>query len=57
MDVTAVARDPRVRYVAAGGVSAVVYYTLFTAGWLLLPHRLPYLGMAVVCSSLTAVLT
>ena len=57
MDVTAVARDRRVRYVAAGGVSAVVYYALFTAGWLLLPHGLPYLGIAFVCSSLTAVLT
>jgi putative flippase GtrA len=57
MDVAAVSLDRRVRYVAAGGVSAVVYYALFTAGWLLLPHRLPYLGIAFVCSSVTAILT
>jgi putative flippase GtrA len=57
MDVAAVSRDRRVRYVAAGGVSAVVYYALFSAGWLLVPHRLPYLAIAFVCSSATAVLT
>lgn len=51
------AGDRRVRYVAAGGLSAIVYYALFTAGWLVLPHRLPYLGIAFVASSVTAVLT
>ena len=57
MDVAAVARDRRVRYVAAGGFSAVVYYSLFTAAWVLVPYRLPYLGIAAVCSSVTALLT
>lgn len=49
--------DQRVRYLATGGITAAVYYGIFSAGWLLLDGRIPYLGMAVIGNLLTAVLT
>ncbi|MFI5497048.1 GtrA family protein [Actinoplanes sp. NPDC051859] len=51
------AEDRRVRYVGAGGISAAVYYGLFAAGWLALGNRVPYLVVAAVTSTLTAILT
>jgi putative flippase GtrA len=52
-----VINDQRVRYLATGGITAVVYYAIFSAGWLLLHGRIPYLAMAVIANLLTAVLT
>jgi putative flippase GtrA len=52
-----IAADRRARYVFAGGLSAAVYYGLFAAGWLALSHRVPYLAVSVVASTLTAVVT
>jgi putative flippase GtrA len=52
-----VAADQRVRYVAAGGLGAVVYYGLFALGWFTLAHRVPYLTVSVVASTLTAIIT
>lgn len=49
--------DPRVRYLFAGGLAAVVYYAVFSGGWLLSGGRLPYLAMAVVANLVTAVTT
>lgn len=49
--------DRRVRYVVVGGISAVVYYALFSAGWLLSAGRIPYLVMAVLANFGCAVLT
>jgi putative flippase GtrA len=49
--------DRRVRYLAAGGISAVGYYGLFAAGWALLGGRVPYLLVAVVANLLTALIT
>jgi putative flippase GtrA len=49
--------DQRVRYLATGGITAVVYYAIFSAGWLLLDGRIPYLLMAVIANMATAVLT
>lgn len=41
--------DRRVRYVAVGGVSAVVYYAIFTAGYLLLGEWIsPTAGFSAV---------
>jgi putative flippase GtrA len=51
------AADRRIRYVAAGGLSAAVYYGLFAAGWLTLSRWVPYLAVSVLASTLTAVLT
>jgi putative flippase GtrA len=51
------AADQRVRYVFCGGLSAVIYYGLFTAGWLTLAPRLPYLQISAVASTVTAVVT
>lgn len=50
-------RDRRVRYVLSGGVAAVVYYGVFSGGWLLSHGRLPYLLMAVIANLATAVST
>ncbi|MDP9791511.1 putative flippase GtrA [Catenuloplanes nepalensis] len=47
--------DRRAHYVLAGGLGAVVYYGLFSAGWLIL-HR-HYLLLAVLANAATAVLT
>jgi putative flippase GtrA len=52
-----IAADRRVRYVFAGGLGAVVYYGLFAAGWLGLSHRVPYLLVSVLASTLTAIIT
>jgi putative flippase GtrA len=51
------AADQRVRYVFAGGIGAAVYYGLFTLGWLTVSRWLPYLLIATVASTLTAILT
>jgi putative flippase GtrA len=51
------ADDRRVRYIATGGLSSVVYYLLFAAGWLTLSHWIPYLVIAVLSSTLTAIVT
>ena len=52
-----IAADRRVRYLFAGGVGAVTYYTLFTVGWLLWSRWVPYLIMVVICNVLTAIIT
>jgi putative flippase GtrA len=49
--------DRRIRYAGAGAVGAVLFYGLFSAGWLVLGHRVPYLLIATLASTLTAVLT
>jgi putative flippase GtrA len=49
--------DQRIRYLATGGITAAVYYAIFSAGWVLLHGRIPYLVMAVIANMLTAVLT
>ncbi|HEU4349999.1 MAG TPA: GtrA family protein [Actinoplanes sp.] len=41
----------------AGGISALVFYGLFTAGWFTLAHRLPYLLISTLASTFTAILT
>ncbi|WP_412749006.1 GtrA family protein [Krasilnikovia sp. M28-CT-15] len=51
------ADDRRVRYLAAGGFSAAVYYGLFAAGWLALSHVVSYLAMSVIASTLTTFIT
>ena len=51
------ARDRRMRYLVVGGVSAALYYTLFTAGWLLGRGGIPYLVVAVLANGATAALT
>jgi putative flippase GtrA len=52
-----VLRDRRVRYLFVGGVSAVVYYGTFSAGWLLSGRHIPYLAMTLIANFVTAVLT
>ena len=49
--------DRRVRYLLVGGVAAVVFYGVFSGGWLLLHHRAPYLAMVLVANLVTAVTT
>jgi putative flippase GtrA len=49
--------DRRARYVYAGSVAAVVYYGLFSAGWLLSSGRLSYLLVAAAANLGNAVLT
>jgi putative flippase GtrA len=49
--------DRRAHYVLAGGCGAVVYYGLFSAGWLIAGHRTPYLLLAVLANAATAVLS
>ena len=51
------AQDRRVRYVFAGGVAALIYYLVFSGGWLLSAGRMPYLAMAVVANLVTAITT
>ena len=50
-------RDRRVRFIAAGGFSAVLYYIVFAAGWLYLSPGIPYLLLAVLTGTLCAVAT
>jgi putative flippase GtrA len=50
-------RDRRVRYLCAGGVAAAVFYGCFAGGWLLSGGRVPYLLMAVIANTVTAVVT
>jgi putative flippase GtrA len=50
-------RDRRVRYVAAGALSAGTYYGLFSLGWLALAGRLPYPGLVVLVNIATAMVT
>ena len=49
--------DRRVRYLMVGGVAAVVFYGVFSGGWLLLAGRVPYLAMVLVANIVTAVST
>ncbi|GAB1645614.1 GtrA family protein [Krasilnikovia sp. MM14-A1259] len=49
------ASDQRVRYLAAGGSGAVLYYVLFSAAWLVVGRTVPYLGIAVGVSTVCAV--
>lgn len=49
--------DRRVRYVLVGGIAAVVYYGVFSGGWILSRGAIPYLIMAVIANLVTAVLT
>src|SRR5687767_13252035 len=49
--------DQRIRYLFTGGITAGVYYLIFSAGWLLSSGRIPYLLMAVIANLGTAVLT
>jgi putative flippase GtrA len=52
-----IAADRRVRYLAAGGFGALLYYLLFTAGWLLWGSTVPYLVTAAATSTVCAVVT
>jgi putative flippase GtrA len=52
--VVALLADRRVRYVLSGGVAAVVYYGVFSGGWLLSRGHLPYPLMAVIANLVTA---
>ena len=45
------------RYLAAGAVSATVYYILFTIGWLAGGGTIPYLICALLAHFVTAILT
>lgn len=49
--------DQRVRYLFAGSVSAVVYYTFFSAGWFTVSQWVPYLVIAIASNVLTAIVT
>jgi putative flippase GtrA len=51
----ALLNDRRVRYVMAGGVTAVIYYGFFSALFLPLGERLHYLLIMVVANFLTTV--
>jgi putative flippase GtrA len=55
--IRALAGDRRIRYLVVGGVSTVIYYVTFSAGWLLLSGRIPYLLMAIMANFSTAVVT
>jgi putative flippase GtrA len=46
-----------VRYLIAGGLSAVVYYGLFAAGWLAVSRWVPYLLIAVLANLATSIAT
>ena len=50
-------RDRRVRYLAAGAVSAAAYYILFTIGWLAGGGAIPYLVCAPLAHLFGAILT
>jgi putative flippase GtrA len=49
--------DRRIRYVLAGGLSAVIYYGAFSAGWLLWGRHVPYLVIAIIANAVAAGLT
>jgi putative flippase GtrA len=49
--------DRRIRYVLAGGVSSVLYYVCFAAGWLSSGGRMPYLLLAFISNGATAVVS
>jgi putative flippase GtrA len=49
--------DQRIRYLVVGGVSAVFYYAVFTAGWLTLSRWVPYVPIAAISTTLTAIAT
>jgi putative flippase GtrA len=49
--------DRRVRYLLVGGVAAVVYYGVFSGGWLLWGGRVPYLALVVLANLVTAATT
>ncbi|WP_456246752.1 GtrA family protein [Longispora urticae] len=49
--------DRRVRYVAAGGIAAVVFYGTFSGTWLLFGGRVPYLAAVLVANIVTALVT
>jgi putative flippase GtrA len=49
--------DRRVRYLLVGGVAAVVFYGVFSGGWLLLHRHAPYLAMVLAANLVTAVST
>jgi putative flippase GtrA len=49
--------DRRVRYLAAGGLGALLSYLLFSAGWLAWGSTVPYLLIAVATSTACAVAT
>ncbi|MCA2217895.1 GtrA family protein [Jidongwangia harbinensis] len=51
----ALAADRRVRYVFAGSTGALLFYALFTVGWLTVSRWVPYLVIATVASTLTAI--
>jgi putative flippase GtrA len=51
------AADRRVRYLAAGGFSAALYYVVFAAGWLTLSRWIPYPVLAVLTGTFCAVVT
>ena len=55
--VRTLANDRRIRYLVVGGIAAAVFYAIFTAGWLLLSHRIPYLLMVLIANVATAILT
>ena len=46
--------DRLVRYLLAGGISAVLYYGVFAAGWAALGAHVPYVAMAVLANLVTA---
>lgn len=50
-------RDRRVRYLSVGALSAAVYYSLFTIGWLAGGGKIPYLVCALLAHFLAAILT
>ncbi|RZU52566.1 putative flippase GtrA [Krasilnikovia cinnamomea] len=52
-----VASDQRMRYLAAGGAGALLYYVLFSTAWLLTGRTVPYLVIAVAVSTICAVVT
>jgi putative flippase GtrA len=47
--------DRRMRYLIVGGISAVVYYVIFSVGWLVSARHIPYLAMAAIANVLNAV--
>src|SRR5215218_8647709 len=49
--------DRKIRYLVAGGVSAVVYYSAFSAGWLLFGGYLNYLVLTLIASVGSAIAT
>jgi putative flippase GtrA len=52
--VEALAADRRVRYLVTGGTAAVVFWVIFTAGWLVVHSWLSYTPWTVITSLITA---